>query len=59
MEQEDLRREVDYRLSKMLLLNLLNDGLLTLEEAEEVRKAMVERYNPPIGCLDGGTEWEG
>jgi hypothetical protein len=58
VEKNILKKEVDYRLSKMLLLNLYRDGVLSCEEAEELRKLMAKQYEPPIGMLDGGTEWQ-
>lgn len=29
-----------------------------MEEAEKIRILLVDFYNPSIGVLDGGTEWE-
>ena len=48
--------EVDYRLTKILLADLRLRGM-NLNESE-VNRALIERFNPPLGFLEEDTPFD-
>jgi len=45
------RKEVDYRMSMIILGLLLCRGYLSAKEYETVRKKLLKKYQPPLGEL--------
>ena len=52
INKKDAKKEIDYQLIKLLLLNLKRAGLITAEEAELARKRAQKQIKPLIGSLD-------
>lgn len=52
MDKNVAKKEIDYQLIKLLLINLQREGLLNAEEAEAVRKKAQADLKPLIGILD-------
>lgn len=52
MTKKQQENEVKYRLSIMMLQELKNKGQITDEDFDEMRKRLVRKYKPIIGCLE-------
>lgn len=52
MDKEIATAEIEYRLSKWLILNMVHQGLLTEEEAAKIVQGLLIEYNPPCACLE-------
>lgn len=52
MKKKYADNEINYRLVKLLLLNMKEAELLTAEEVETIRKKLVKKYKPLIGQLE-------
>jgi len=57
MKKEQAEAEIRYRLAKILLQELYTTKLITKEEAESLRDALIERYHPLIGQLERKEPW--
>ena len=51
MKQKEMKREVDFRLSKMLLNILCENQIITKEEMNGAMEHMAETLKPPYGLL--------
>lgn len=54
MEKEKLKREVDYRLAKMLVQIMFQNEMITKEEMECALNNLVYEFMPPFGSLERG-----
>ena len=52
---ENNERDLFYWISKMMLTELLQAGLLSEAEYRQLRKKLQRQYKPLIGGLDGET----
>ena len=52
MTKKQQENEVKYRLSIMMLLDLKCKGQITNEEFQEMKKRLIRKYKPIIGCLE-------
>jgi polyhydroxyalkanoate synthesis regulator phasin len=52
MDKEIATAEIEYRLSKWLILNMVHLGLLTEEEAAKIVQELLIEYKPPCACLE-------
>ena len=52
MTKKQQENEVKYSLSIMMLLELKYKGQITNEEFVEIRKRLIRKYKPIIGCLE-------
>lgn len=52
MTKKQQENEVKYKLSIMMLLDLKCKGQITNDEFEEMRKRLIRKYKPIIGCLE-------
>lgn len=50
--------EMNYRLSKLFVINLYNGGIISEDEAVALREHLVYRFDPPIGILEEGQTWQ-
>lgn len=44
--------EIKYRLSIMMLTELLNNNEITQDEFLNIRKKLLRKYKPIVGCLE-------
>lgn len=53
--------EVEYRLAKWILANMLQDGIISESEMQKAWKKIAEHYKPPFLEVDviGGTIGDG
>lgn len=58
MTYERSDAEMNYRLSKLFIINLRNNGLISDDEAIALRDHLIDRFNPPIGILEEGQSWQ-
>ncbi|MCM1167913.1 MAG: hypothetical protein NC401_18165 [Ruminococcus sp.] len=47
-----LEKEVEYRLCRLLLTNLQEDGLLSAEEIKNVNERLLDTINPPFRSVE-------
>ena len=52
MTKKQQENEIKYKLSIMMLLELKDKKQITDEEFNEMRKRLVRKYKPVIGCLE-------
>lgn len=52
MDKNRISADIDYRLAKWLILNLVNEGLITTEEARLTILKLLEHYHPITECLE-------
>lgn len=43
-----LKKEIEYRMCRLLLANIQGDGLLTADECIKVNELLLERIDPPF-----------
>ena len=55
MTPEQFEAEKDYHMASCLVENLYNQGLLKDEEIKQVRKKLIDRYQPIVSSLVGVT----
>ena len=48
----DFGKEVDFRLSKLILSNLYHDGVLTEKKRDRLWQALLDRYAPPFKGIE-------
>lgn len=51
MDEKEL--EIAYWLSKLLLMDLQENGLISVAEMKQIQKKILSKYKPIIGSLDG------
>ncbi len=54
MNKRDAKREIEYRLSLMMLQSLLEQNKITEEQFAAAKQELIQMYNPVIGGLDLG-----
>lgn len=56
-----LEKEVDYRLAKCILAEMLQDGIISNREMQRAWKKIAKQYKPPFLEVDtiGGTIGDG
>lgn len=55
MTPEQNKKEIEYRIAKWMILNLLNDNLITSEEKDACIKELLEELSPPtksVECIE-------
>ena len=52
MNRQEAEQEVNYRLLKIILSNMVSKGLLEEAEADKIRQSAIIALNPIIGCLE-------
>lgn len=52
MNQTQAEQEIKYRLAVFKIQKLLEEGLITEIEFKKIRKELIRKLNPVIGCLD-------
>lgn len=52
MNQTRAEQEIKYRLAVFKIQKLLEEGLITETEFKKIRKELIRKLNPVIGCLD-------
>ena len=57
----DFQKEVDFRLSKLILSNLYHDGVLTEKKRDRLWQALLDSNDPPFRGIEdvGGSIGEG
>ena len=58
MTKEQMKGEMRYQLGKYILQVLLDDNLITQDEAIKVKAIFLEKYNPYTRCLEEVDSWE-
>lgn len=51
----DLRNEVDYRISKWIVLNMQEAGFLTKDEVKAIWQQLLDQYDPPFRSTETVT----
>ena len=57
MTEKQAEAEIRYRLARFILFRLKEDGGLTLEESEKVRRALCKKYKPFTYSLEVDEPW--
>ena len=57
MTEKQAEAEIRYRLAKFLLFCLKEEGSLTPEESEKVRRALCKKYKPFTYSLEVNEPW--
>ena len=52
MTEKQESNEIKYRLSIIMLKELLNNNEITEEEFLKLRKKLIRKYRPIVGCLE-------
>lgn len=52
MNEKQGSNEIKYRLSIMILTELLNNNEITQDEFFNIRKKLIRKYKPIVGCLE-------
>lgn len=52
MNEKQGSNEIKYRLSIMMLTELLNNNEITQDEFLNIRKKLLRKYKPIVGCLE-------
>lgn len=52
MDKDIATAEIEYRLSKWLILNMVHKNLLTEEEAAKIVQELLVEYKPSCACLE-------
>ena len=58
MTKEKVTAEMKYRLSKYILQVLLDEKLITAEEAIQAKVVLLDKYNPYTRCLEEVDTWQ-
>ena len=58
MTKEKVTAEMKYRLSKYILQVLLDEKLITTEEAIQTKAILLDKYNPYTRCLEEVDTWQ-
>ena len=57
MNQNQTKTEVQYELCKLILLNLMEDGIISPQEYFLLRDKLIEELQPIVGELERGLPW--
>jgi len=57
MNQNQTKTEVQYELCKLILLNLMADGVISQQEYFLLRDKLIEELQPIVGELERGLPW--
>ena len=52
MNKAQGKNELSYRFAMLKLKKLLEDKLIDEKEYKKIQKALINKYEPIIGCLD-------
>ncbi|GAB6174524.1 hypothetical protein JCM15765_40020 [Paradesulfitobacterium aromaticivorans] len=52
MDQKNAENEMRYRLVKIVLTVMLEEGIISESEFEAIRKKLIKKLKPLIGSLD-------
>ena len=52
MDKKQAKKEIDYRIGKIVLATLLAEGLITAEVYEIARQSLMVKIKPLIGSLE-------
>lgn len=58
MTKEKVTADMKYRLSKYILQVLLDEKLITTEEAIQAKNVLLDKYNPYTRCLEEVDTWQ-
>jgi hypothetical protein len=58
MTKQQATTEMKYRLSKYILQVLLEENLITTDEAIQAKAILLEKYNPFTRCLEAVDVWQ-
>ena len=58
MTKEKVTAEMKYRLSKYILQVLLDEKLITTEEAIQAKAILLDKYHPYTRCLEEVDTWQ-
>lgn len=58
MTKQQALVEMKYRLSKYILQVLIDEGIITTEEAIQAKALLIERYDPFTRCLEEVDAWQ-
>ena len=52
MTEKQINSEIEYRLAKCVAFNLLQQGIISIEEYEKVCADFLLRFNPLASCFE-------
>lgn len=52
MDKRQAEKEMDYRIGKIVLVAMLDEGLISAEEYETARRSLMAKIKPLIGSLE-------
>ena len=52
MKKRQINAEIEYRLSKWMAYNMLQEGFISVEEYQTACSEFLKRYNPPTSCIE-------
>ena len=58
MTKQQATAEMKYRLSIYILQVLLDAGTITVEEAIQAKRILLDRYDPFTRCLEEVDKWQ-
>lgn len=58
MTKQQATAEIKYRLSIYILQVLLDAGAITVVEAIQAKRILLDRYDPITRCLEEVDEWQ-
>ena len=58
MTKQQATAETKYRLSIYILQVLLDEGTITVEEAIQAKRILLDRYDSFTRCLEEVDEWQ-
>ena len=56
MTAKQINSEIEYRLAKWVAYNLLQQGLISIEEYEKTCADYLLRFNPPTSCFENNGD---
>ncbi|SET03051.1 SHOCT domain-containing protein [Anaerobranca gottschalkii] len=51
MTEEEFQREKNYRVSMAIAKEMLEKGIINIEDYEKIKEIFIEKYNPLLGRL--------
>ena len=58
MTKQQMANEMKYRLSKYILQVLLEEEIITADEAVQTKAILLEKYDPFTRCLEEVDVWQ-
>ena len=58
MTKQQAAAEMQYQLSKYILQVLLDENLITVDEAIRAKRLLLEKYDPFTRCLEEVDVWQ-